>query len=181
MTTRTTTPARPITDRQVTFIESLAAQLDPSVAASLLIDSFAVVSIRDLSVQQASRFIDVIRPLSDAARAKVRSEERVVREAVAAVTGLTLGIYQNGDRVYRVYPNQKGTVLLAKLWDTTTHEWVYVGAAARFVTGEMRMTEAGAKEFGDTWGVCAWCGRTLSDPESLARGIGPVCARRVFS
>lgn len=31
---------------------------------------------------------------------------------------------------------------------------------------------------GRALGVCACCGRDLSDPESIARGIGPVCAER---
>jgi hypothetical protein len=33
------------------------------------------------------------------------------------------------------------------------------------------------KEFGDITGTCAKCGRPLEDPESVARGLGPVCAK----
>ena len=29
-------------------------------------------------------------------------------------------------------------------------------------------------------GACACCGRPLSDPESVARGIGPICAEKFF-
>lgn len=33
---------------------------------------------------------------------------------------------------------------------------------------------------GKQTGACACCGRELSDPESVARGIGPVCAEKFF-
>lgn len=35
-----------------------------------------------------------------------------------------------------------------------------------------------AQEFGRLSGVCCSCGRDLTDPDSIAAGIGPVCARR---
>jgi hypothetical protein len=33
-----------------------------------------------------------------------------------------------------------------------------------------------AVAFGKAWGICTVCGRTLTDDESIARGIGPICA-----
>jgi hypothetical protein len=35
---------------------------------------------------------------------------------------------------------------------------------------------ATAVAYGRETGVCSCCGRTLTDPESIARGIGPICA-----
>jgi hypothetical protein len=37
-----------------------------------------------------------------------------------------------------------------------------------------------AVEYGKTTGVCSCCGRELTDPVSVAAGIGPVCAQRFF-
>jgi hypothetical protein len=37
---------------------------------------------------------------------------------------------------------------------------------------------AAAVQHGRTTGNCAVCSRPLSDPESVARGIGPICAER---
>ena len=37
-----------------------------------------------------------------------------------------------------------------------------------------------AVSHGKQTGACACCGRELSDPESIARGIGPVCAEKFF-
>jgi len=36
------------------------------------------------------------------------------------------------------------------------------------------------KKSGDATGVCAICGRELTNPESIMRGIGPVCATKIF-
>lgn len=38
--------------------------------------------------------------------------------------------------------------------------------------------EAAAVAYGKQFGQCACCGRELSDPESVERGIGPVCAEK---
>ena len=35
---------------------------------------------------------------------------------------------------------------------------------------------ATAVAYGRETGICSCCGRTLTDPESIARGIGPICA-----
>lgn len=40
--------------------------------------------------------------------------------------------------------------------------------------------ENAAIAFGKTFGVCSCCGRDLTDPDSVARGIGPVCADNFF-
>lgn len=37
---------------------------------------------------------------------------------------------------------------------------------------------AAAVKHGRDTGQCACCGRTLTDPESVARGIGPICAEK---
>lgn len=38
--------------------------------------------------------------------------------------------------------------------------------------------EAASARYGQEIGVCGVCGRTLTDPDSIRRGIGPVCAER---
>jgi hypothetical protein len=38
--------------------------------------------------------------------------------------------------------------------------------------------KAAAIAYGKKYGVCSVCGRELSDPESVERGIGPICAER---
>ena len=40
--------------------------------------------------------------------------------------------------------------------------------------------EAAAIAYGKQFGKCSVCARELSDPESVARGIGPICAEKYF-
>jgi hypothetical protein len=97
---------------------------------------------------------------------------------------LTPGVYRatNGT-LYRVYPARADrTRLLAKeiivdgMLNHVTFE--YAGAANRFVHPEGRLTLEEAKAFGQLYGYCCVCGTELTDPESIAAGIGPVCATK---
>lgn len=54
--------------------------------------------------------------------------------------------------------------------------WKYEQGAMKNFQKFVRMTVEQAAEFGHKFGVCMCCGRTLTNPESIARGIGPICA-----
>lgn len=112
------------------------------------------------------------------------------RKPVEVEAPLESGIYQAGEKIYKVYWNQGKTRMLAKLltFDTATFdmqhgfsrnpdkpEWVYQGAADRFVKPEQRMTLEQAQAFGKIYGVCCNCGAMLTDETSIELGIGPVC------
>ena len=58
-------------------------------------------------------------------------------------------------------------VLKAALW----------GVVSRLREGEAEEVFA---EYGRAFGVCCMCGRELTDPESVALGIGPVCRSKAF-
>lgn len=49
-------------------------------------------------------------------------------------------------------------------------------AEAAAVTEACSDPHQAAVAFGKAWGVCTVCGRTLTDDQSIARGIGPICA-----
>lgn len=58
-------------------------------------------------------------------------------------------------------------------------DWSYVGRRPfRRFSDDTRASLEQAKAFGRETGVCCVCGRTLTDPDSIAAGIGPVCATR---
>lgn len=102
---------------------------------------------------------------------------------------LEIGMYRKTDgRMFRVYPARNGGHLLCKeLVPDSEPGWSkdckwsfeYRGAAHRFVSANERMTLEEAKRFGHDFGVCCCCGALLTDPDSVARGIGPVCASKV--
>ena len=85
------------------------------------------------------------------------------------------GIYQDGDKIVRVRKAQAGH-LYGLVWDGT--EFKFVSGAMRGMTSDMRVTLEQASEFGKTTGTCMMCGRELTNPESISRGIGPICASR---
>lgn len=95
------------------------------------------------------------------------------------------GVYQmpSGD-VYRVYPPRvKGRRPYAKrLVETTgnTHRYklVYEAGATSSLLPGMRMTLEQAAAWGRKTGSCCACGAVLVKEESIAAGIGPVCAER---
>ena len=58
-------------------------------------------------------------------------------------------------------------------------EWIYARGALREIAQHgRRLTLDEAKQYGQTHGFCLACGRLLTDPESIANGIGPICASK---
>lgn len=57
-------------------------------------------------------------------------------------------------------------------------EWAfeYAPGVMKYLSEATAMTLEQAKEFGQTYGQCVRCGRTLTDEDSVALGIGPICA-----
>ena len=54
----------------------------------------------------------------------------------------------------------------------------YEAGAIRKLRPEWKMTLEEAKEFGRLYGVCCNCAAVLTDEDSIAAGIGPVCATK---
>lgn len=55
-------------------------------------------------------------------------------------------------------------------------QFVYAPGAVRKLSASTRLSLEEAKEFGALYGTCCVCSRTLTDENSIAAGIGPVCA-----
>jgi hypothetical protein len=92
---------------------------------------------------------------------------------------LEVGMYQlaNGE-IYRVQASRETGRLYAKHLDLINGFEYEVGAIYKLTAGD-RMTLEQAKLFGVETGFCCVCGIFLTDPKSVANGIGPVCAKRV--
>lgn len=100
------------------------------------------------------------------------------------------GMYQRDGIIFKVQQNrEKSRVYAKKLQecsgarfaeqgDVVHFEFVYERGAVWSLTPEDRMTEAQATEFGVRTGMCCVCAAPLKDAVSVARGIGPVCAKR---
>jgi hypothetical protein len=58
--------------------------------------------------------------------------------------------------------------------------WVYEPGLIKRLRPEHRLTAEKAVELGKLYGMCVRCGATLTNEESIERGIGPICARKGF-
>jgi len=91
------------------------------------------------------------------------------------------GIYKTpDDNLIRVYLGQNSGRMLAKLVVVGGEGfWFqYMGIAKKFVPeGSRRLTveEVGSATLALDSTICLVCGRRLDDPESVQRGIGPIC------
>lgn len=64
-------------------------------------------------------------------------------------------------------------------YDGSKGSFDYEAGLIRSLTPADRLSLVDAVAFGHQYGVCCVCGALLSDPKSVAAGIGPICAGRV--
>lgn len=89
------------------------------------------------------------------------------------------GMYRVNGRIYKVLPSRSSDRHYAKELvgeGDGTYRFTYAPGAMRLIRAEHRMTDEQAREFGRTTGICCVCTTTLTDPKSIAAGIGPVCS-----
>lgn len=135
--------------------------------------SVAAARERGLTAREASGMIDWLFQVP-----------RKAQEPTQHVDGaaVTEGYYLQEDTVYKVVKAKSTGNLYAKALHTSDYgraSWDYAPGAMRHLRGAARLTLEQAAEMGTRCGVCVVCGATLTDPESVERGIGPVCAARL--
>lgn len=171
---------RPATENQIKFIRSLCEQYDTAKIELQGIE-FVPTAWGPLpeTFDEASRTITK----GKAAVAAIRAERDNAR--TASRQELVEGFYTDsaGERFWKVQRTKhvdgdpRPARLYAKVWDGESFE--YDPSAIRDVIqyGHQATLEE-ASAFGVAFGTCAICGRLLTNPESVERGIGPVCAER---
>ncbi|WPH58140.1 hypothetical protein SEA_ALONE_220 [Streptomyces phage Alone3] len=93
------------------------------------------------------------------------------------------GYYVHGDTFVCVKWNRAGTGQYATVWNGES--WEYDRSKSYALVRDVKagkltpMTPEDAKRFGDLYGTCFKCSRTLTDPESIAQGYGPICAGKM--
>jgi hypothetical protein len=172
----------PATDAQLRFLTSLineslsllpkttkfqAMTADAQTLMTEMVRS-ALDTLDEKNIGQASALIDAYKESNNRFRADIPA----VTPAGAA---LEPGVYRDvNERIIRVYVGrQSGRMLAAEI---TADGPEYLGAASRFVTADQRLSVDEAARYGSQFGYCCVCGAELSDPTSVAAGIGPVCS-----
>ena len=84
-----------------------------------------------------------------------------------------------GVDIYRVRRSRTSGNLYAMALDPLSGAFAYARGAIYALTPTHRLTASEAAMVGQAWGMCVVCGAALTDPVSVARGIGPVCAKRI--
>lgn len=93
------------------------------------------------------------------------------------------GFYKVGNDVFKVTLARTSDRTFAHRLiaaDGAAPEWEYQGLGRRFVPEYAdKLTLAEAKQYGHTHGYCLICGRLLTAEQSVADGIGPICAGKL--
>jgi hypothetical protein len=110
------------------------------------------------------------------------TEMAVVRPAPKAAANAPLGFHAFDGSVYKVVESKTGNLYAKVLVPSGTDKrgsWEYAAGAVRNLSADTKMSADDAAAFGHEHGICAICGALLTNPESIARGIGPICAGRI--
>lgn len=92
------------------------------------------------------------------------------------------GMYRTLEGVFRVKFSKQGRLYAEKFLPNKpkkSERYEYAKGAIFRISASDRMSISEAQELGALMAVCCVCGLDLTDPKSVERGIGPVCAKRV--
>lgn len=145
-------------DKQRAFLGKLLAEREH--------DGFTLPTDRPLTSGEASKMIDI---LLDAPR------KQTTRPLA------TPGYYLHGEDVYQVVLTKDKSRTYAKrmVIDGNKGRWEYAPGVGALLADMVPLTAEAAGALGQVTGVCMICGAELTNPESIERGIGPICASRL--
>lgn len=147
---RETSP--PVSERQKAFIASLAAQL-------------AIQAPQPNNSKAASAIVSQL--LSAVREARALPHPGVGVWAQAGADGSVVHVAVRGDKVFESRD--------------TGRSWVSTDIVPQALERSAfeRVSNEDIAELGHASGACAICGRTLTNEQSIAAGIGPICSARL--
>lgn len=157
----------PVTPRQIEFINSL--KVERRVPGTLLEEYRRLWRRNEFDANTASRMIAEMMyfPLIEKEYTKKVSLE---------------GIHNVNGQIIKIQRSQESGYLYAKvLLQELSGKWsfTHLQGGLKLVSEATKITLEDAKKYGQLYGTCCMCGRTLTDERSIAAGIGPVCAEKV--
>jgi hypothetical protein len=175
----------PMTPKQLAYIEALLPQLATKIAedtsgSEIVREALSVhdtikilLAQSNVSKQQGSRAIEML--LHWNKRSFAPRPVPVVRDKAP------IGVYKRGEDIYRVIKGRQSQNTYAQklVVNNQTNEpvWDYAGAMIYELKVEELISPEVAAQMGRSVGYCVICGRFLTDAESVAKGIGPVCEK----
>ena len=149
------------TEKQVRFIDRLVEEreIPPTGSARLLLEMWEF----DKTRETATVLIDALMALPRVEKAPAPS-----------------GLHVLDGEVYRVVVSRGSGRPYALRLVEAPGAFEYAPGAVRRLSEDTMMTLDEARDYGVRYGVCAACGRTLTNPESIEYGIGPICRTRYW-
>ena len=187
-------------EKQLTFIASLQAQVTEVVFEECLIKATGVKIDKGLTGSQAS---DLIEALLKAAPAPAPSEKQVAflkslweqkrptkndtfedfvadqaplpnQKAAAKPAEVEVGkFYFDGEDIFEIKQAKSGNLYAIRVFDKE-----YVGQGWKGKSWTV-LTQEQAAEFGHRTERCVICSKKLTNPASIEIGIGPICLARI--
>lgn len=161
MTTVTATATA--TDKQVGFITKLLGERELTETNRGSVDRALA---RGISKREASQMIDWLMTLP----------------RKSSTGGAVEGMHKFGGVIFKVQRavHGSGNLYAKALVEDGAGGWVfeYAPGAVRNLSEATKLSLEEAKQFGVLYGTCCVCGRTLTNEDSIADGIGPVCATK---
>lgn len=156
--------AMPVSDKQLSYIIALRAQR---------VNAEQYAAIIPTTSKEASDLIQKLTLLE-----RLPNNNPVVTQD---------GMYMNPNtgEIYKVQRNKAqgdGSRLYAKLLTVESNDekykikFIYTPGLMTTIKPEYKMTLQQAEEFGSLYGICVRCGRDLTNEDSIARAMGPICA-----
>jgi hypothetical protein len=187
-----TATTSPITEKQLSYIDALLTQLATKIAeatenTTVVQEALAVhdtvkilVSMNgaqnNVTKAQGSKAIEML--LSWNKRSFAPRPVPVVREKAP------IGVYKRGDDIYRVIKGRQSANTYAQKLGVDYNgapTWIYEGGMIFELKVEELISPEVAAQMGRSVGYCVICGRFLTDAESVAKGIGPVCEKNTMN
>lgn len=154
-------PTLEATDKQLAFLNKLVAEKEWAAAPV----AATVTKFKDgevLGRKEVSAAIDQLMAIKGPAKATVKVAD---------------GFYILNDTIYKVQTSPNSGHSYAK--KLTSHgEFVYAVGMVGKLAAAQPLTLGLAKQYGKLYGMCVVCGRTLTDENSIAAGIGKICASK---
>lgn len=171
-----------ITEKQAAFIYKLAQERGVTAEANTFLTGTP-------SRKDASSYIQSL----------LDKPRTVTAEPQKAVTGLDLRSLPSGSYAAE---DEEGVTRFFKIDNVTEGRWAgwvfvkvqasddlykqgaqrpnqsYSGKSTHALTAIVADPKAASMRYGQELGRCGVCGRTLTDPDSISKGIGPVCEGR---
>lgn len=161
----------PATSRQVEYIIALAKHHGTVLPSDEQIADWTQVKASEI----ISWYLDKFGPLSREEQAPTLKAEREVKAGHYAID------FEGQLRFFQVQTPEDGkwagwTFVSEQASDDF---WPVKGARKAEVLKAIAGDDEALARYGKELGICGVCSRTLTDPESRERGIGPTCASKL--